>query len=261
MADLLGLGEVASSVISTAGSLLGARTAAKESSRNRAEAIRQFNLQRQDNANATQIRVADALKAGINPLAALGVSQNVSPTIHSGGTSGAGEMIADAGSHLGKALEKAFEKKAKDDLNFDSESKKLDLEGKRLENDILRSRLNALTTNSPGSETNTVPGRALDGEALVFRPAYDMQGRPRLVINQDVLEGDSDNPGYISTIATMYKNGDIDHLTGKLSKDAAEKVRWLYHESTGRDLWNWEDMYISPTEAAAAAAMFARGVS
>lgn len=255
------LGDIGGSLISAGASIFGSGRASKESARNRAEAIRQFNLQRQDNANATQIRVADALKAGINPLAALGVSQNVSPTIHSGGTSGAGEMIADAGSHLGKAVEKAFANKAADDMEYDSKSKELDLEGKRLENDILRSRLNALTDNSPGSEMNTVPGRALDGEALVFRPAYDMQGRPRLVINQDVLEGDSDNPGYISTIATMYKNGDIDHLTGKLSKDAAEKVRWLYHESTGRDLWNWEDMYISPTEAAAAAAMFARGVS
>lgn len=258
---------VAASLISAGsnivGGLLGSSSARSASKAATKEAARQFNLQREDNANATQIRVADALKAGINPLAALGISQNVSPTVHAGGGyDNSGEIMANSIAGAGSAIGKAMADKAADDMNYDSQSKELDLEGKRLENRILQARLDSLTLSSPGNTMNVVPqNRALEGESLVFRPAYDMQGRPRLVINQDVLEGDSDNPGYISTIATMYINGDIDHVTGQLSRDAAEKVRWLYHESTGRDLWNWEDMYISPTEAAAAAAMFARGVS
>lgn len=243
------------------GGLFGARSSKKIADKDRKESARQFNLMREDNANATQIRVADALKAGINPLAALGISQNVSPTVHAGGGyDNSGEIMANSIAGAGSAIGKAMADKAADDMNYDSQSKELDLEGKRLENRILQARLDSLTPSSPGNTMNVVPqNRVLEGESLVFRPAYDMEGRPRLVINQDVLEGDSDNPGYISTIATMYINGDIDHLTGKLSKDAAEKVRWLYHESTGRDLWNWQDMYVSPTEAAAAAAMFGSG--
>lgn len=255
-----GWGTVIGAGIGLVGDLIGGNSSSHESQANRREARRQFNLQREDNLNATQIRVADALKAGINPLAALGVSQNVSPTVHAGGDSDVGSYASRAGDRLQRMIEKLTADKAVDDANYDSQAKELDLEGKRLENRILQARLASLTPNSPGNPDNIVSSpRVLDGEVMVFRPAYDLQGRPRLVINQDVLEGDADNPGYLASIGQLYVDGHINQLTGKLDRDAAEKVRWMYYNSTGRDLWNWEEMYISPSEAAAAASMFVRG--
>ena len=54
------------------------------------ESVRQFNIQDEYNKNRMQYTVQDAIKAGVNPVAAIGGSGgNYSPTISAGGASSA----------------------------------------------------------------------------------------------------------------------------------------------------------------------------
>lgn len=241
------------------GGLIGASSAKHESRQNRREARRQFNIQMDE---SVQRRVQDALKAGINPLAALGYNGGASPTIHAGGSSGAGEIMGSAIGNASKYLAKAFEEKQVDDMNFDSESKALDLEGKRIENQILQKRLDQMT-NTPGLDEEQP---RMMGQDMLFKPVYDMQGRPRLVVNQNVLEGDADNPGYMSSIMTSIADGisrgQIDPVSGRVTNDQLRMMLDdMYFNMTGNRIMNLEELYISPAEAAAAAAYLARGVS
>lgn len=255
------MSDIISGLAGAGTSIYGSNVSKHESKANRREARRQFNEQMNYAKNQTQIRVEDALKAGINPLAALGQSANVSPTFHAGGSSGAGELIANAGQHMSKALQAIFEEKAVDDAEYTKKSQDLDLKSQRLQNQILQKRLDAMDT--PGVD---VERPNMLGQDLLFKPVYDLQGRPRLVVNQNVMEGDADNPGYMSsimaTIASGIKDGQIDLVSGKIKSDQMRMMLDdMYFNMTGNHIMNLEDLYISPSEAAAAAAYIARGVS
>lgn len=258
MGDFFGIGEAISGTLGFASSVYGHNLAKQESKANRREARRQFNEQMNE---SVQRRVQDALKAGINPLAALGYSGGASPTIHAGGTSGAGEIISNAGSHLSRALRAFFEDKSVDDAKLDTQSKELDIEGQKIQNQILQKQLDNLSTPGVDEEKPTMMG-----QDLLFKPVYDLQGRPRLVVNQSVMEGDADNPGYMSsimaTIASGIKDGQIDPVSGRIKSDQMRMMLDdMYFNMTGHHIMNLEDLYISPSEAAAAAAYMARGVS
>lgn len=201
----------------------------------------QFNAMRHDNWNATQIRVQDALKAGINPLAALGVSSNVSPTMMStganNGTSG-GRF-----SNIAKAIGSFFNREAEQRY----ESNELDLETKRIQNRILNEELNLMRQpGNPGVAPQEVPPVGTD--EYLFRIAYDLNGDPRLMVNQDITENDSDNGGYLSTLQYAYRNGGIG-LNGRvLSPALQDKIAADYERATGRKLMSKERLYISPSE-------------
>lgn len=274
--------EVAAAGVMAASSLLGGGLSAimgsNQSKANRHEARRQFIAQMDYAKNQTQYRVQDALKAGINPLAALGVSANVSPTISAGYPDGSGDAIgnaiASAGDAIGKgilgkaerkeaaAAAKAALDKANDDAVYDSKAKELSLEEQRLKNRILKQQLTGVT-NRPGQDIEPAP--SMTGEKLLFNPVYDVYGRPRLVINQDALEADADNPGYVSSIITTIANGMKDGLISANGDIKSDQLRMqldqFYYDTTGHHIKNLESLYISPAEAAAAAAMLARGVS
>lgn len=140
---------ISASLISAGGSLvgglLGSSSSSKEASKNRKEARRQFNIQQDNFMNQTQYRVQDALKAGINPLAALGVSSNVSPTFSAGGGSDAGYQKGNAISRAAEHLSNIFNRQEK-------ESRDLDLEAKRIRNRIAKEELNHLL--QPGLVSN-----------------------------------------------------------------------------------------------------------
>lgn len=203
-----------------------------------------------------QRRVADGLKAGINPLAAIGASANVSPTIHAGGPNGSDPMsLFSLFGSAAKGLKNMFVQKQEDDMAYDSEAKFLDLEGKRLENRILRNRAleseqNLKTMSDTGSakEVPSIePNRR--GERALFVPAYDLKGRPRLVANQDVIEGDNDNAGYRAAILTAIANGDIDKKTGKVvSPETRKMLDDMYFNMSGHHISNLDELYVSPTE-------------
>ena len=121
------------------GSFYGANVSAKESSKNRKEARRQFNIQDEYNKNRLQYTIKDAIKAGVNPVAAINSgSASYSPTVSAGGTSGAGEMIADGISKAGRSIsDMILNRQARQDRAIALESANLDLESKRLQNDKL----------------------------------------------------------------------------------------------------------------------------
>lgn len=236
-----------SSVLDFAGGLLGMELDRAVAGQDRAEAQRQFNQQMDFQKNATQYRVQDALKAGINPLAALGVSSNVSPTVSTGGS--------QPGHHMSKAMS-AIGDMFKSKFRLDEESSKLDNEAKRLRNQVIREEL--LHLRQPGIPVNggaeLVPAFKPDGRKMLYDVAYDLQGRPRLMVNQDVTENDSDNAGYRSSLATAFASGQINPLTGRIrSRQLQMLIDDMYYKSTGRHITNLDELYISPTEAGFAA--------
>lgn len=204
------------------------------------ESVRQFNVLDDFNKNATQYRVQDALKAGINPLAALGVSSNVSPTMHAGG-SGSGSNSGSTASKFVSGLAKMFARQ-------ESESNELDLEAKRIRNDIARQELNILRQPGIDSGNQIMEQPPVGTDEYLFRIVYDMNGDPRLMVNQDVTENDSDNAGYLSSLQYAYRNGGIG-LNGRVTSPALQdKIASDYERATGRKLMSKERLYISPSE-------------
>lgn len=246
-------GEIASAAAGLASGVMGSINSSHEAKALRKQAQYQFDQQMD---TSVQRRVVDALKAGINPLVALGANTTASPTIHAGGTSGSGEIIAntgaDVGNHLGNALNQALEDKAFDDLDYDRQVKSLDLESRRIQNRILQGQelqqqQNLAKGAARESTPKTAPSR--QGEKALFIPVYDLKGRPRLVANQDVVEGDNDNAGYRATILTAIANGDIDKKTGEVKNPEVRKMLdQMYYDMTGHHIKNLQDLYISPTE-------------
>ncbi len=234
-------------LISGAASLIGGLMGNHQENKQFGESVRQFNEQMDFQKNATQYRVQDALKAGINPLAALGVSANVSPTISAQGNNSGGRGIAG----LGRAIRDAFRSKAEDE----KEGRALDLEAKRIENEIQRTKLLSMTQPGIiGNEPETV-GIKPDGRKMLYDVAYDLQGRPRLMVNQDVTENDTDNAGYRSALATAFASGQINPFTGRVrSRQLQMLIDDMYYQSTGRHITNLDELYISPTEVGFAAA-------
>lgn len=169
-------GTIISSGSSLVGSLLGAGSSSKEASKNRKEARRQFNIQDDYNKNMTQYRVADALKAGINPLSALGVSGSYSPTVSSGGSSGASEHIANGFNTLGKGISSLFEKKVSE------ESALLSLENQKLQNDYIRAQINNM--NQPGVP---ITGQGKPEAGDLYLPWRDRDGNIVWLLNPDAI--------------------------------------------------------------------------
>lgn len=227
--------------------LLSGHQSRKQARKELEESRRQFNVQDDYNKNMTQYRVQDALKAGINPLAALGTSANYSPTVHAGGSDGGAGYMSRAGDRLSNMLEKITARDTADDARYKREARELDLESKRIENSIQRSKLASL--QNPGFDEQ--PPVSPTGERLLFYPTYDLQGRPRLLVNQDATENDSDNAGYRSAFGAAFSNGQIDKTSGKIKSD---QLRMLiddeYYRVTGHHISNLDELYISPTEAA-----------
>lgn len=202
------------------------------------------------NENALQIRVNDGLKAGINPLAAIGASANYTPTMQ---TNSATDLVNLGSGALNgmKGLTGLFKEKAKDDVEYEREAQQLDLESKRLENRILKNKAEESSLNLSQGSGKEVPAEKPTrmGERALFVPAYDLKGRPRLVANQDVIEGDNDNAGYRAAILTAIANGDIDKKTGEIKNPETRKMLDdMYYDMTGHHIKNLEQLYVSPTE-------------
>ncbi len=162
------------------GSFYGANVSAKESSKNRKEARRQFNIQDEYNKNRLQYTINDAIKAGVNPVAAINSgSASYSPTVSAGGTSGAGEMIADGISKAGRSIsDMILNRQARQDRAIALESANLDLETKRLQNDILRSKL--AVEKQPGIVPNGTVGD-------LYKPWKDRNGNIVYLLNPDAI--------------------------------------------------------------------------
>lgn len=181
-----------------AGGIFGSRSSTNESRNNRREARRQFNIQDEYNKNRIQYTVKDAIKAGVNPAAVVNSSGgHYSPTISAGGPSGAGDIIANSISSATRSLSDFIAKRqAKQDRAIALESANLDLESKRLQNDILRQKL--LTETQPGIPVNSMPKNSnwripMDYNlrdvvpGKLFLPWEDLQGNVYWFTNPDAI--------------------------------------------------------------------------
>lgn len=137
-------------LISAGATLLGGffgQNAAQE------QAERNATLQREFAQNTIQWRVADAKKAGVHPLYALGAPA-ISPSV-SFGSQGMGPAIAAAGQDLGRAASAYMTPKETMSAATLAQSSQqnaanmLRLENMQLQNDLLRSRLAVI--NQPGT--------------------------------------------------------------------------------------------------------------
>lgn len=91
------------SILEAIGNIFGAVTSSNSADKANDMARNQFAYQRELNKNQIQWRVADAVKAGIHPLYALGpTGASFSPV--SGGTSDAGEYISRAGQDISRSV-------------------------------------------------------------------------------------------------------------------------------------------------------------
>lgn len=106
------LGSIAGSLISGGFGLAGG---AINASASKSAAREQARLQREFAQNGIQWRVADAKKAGIHPLYALGAN-TATYTPVSQDSSGLGNAVADAGAYLGKAVDGAIDKDTRREL-------------------------------------------------------------------------------------------------------------------------------------------------
>lgn len=107
-------------------------------SRHRDEARRQNEIQRKREDNYIQRRVADAKRAGIDPLAALGASQSHAPMFFAG-RGGGGSNLRNMGQNLSRAAQAAMTRKQRD---MADEMTDLDRQGKELNNEYIRSQIN-----------------------------------------------------------------------------------------------------------------------
>lgn len=190
---------IATAGANVVGSLLGASSSSKESKANRREARRQFNIQDDYNKNMTQYRVSDALKAGINPLAALGMSGSYSPTASSGGSSGASEHIANGFSALGKGISSMFEKRAHE------ESVGLSLENQQLQNEYLRAQINNMA--QPAVPTGQVKPQIGD----LYLPWKDKSGNVVWLLNPDAIaDADITNIEAVKALASTPEQGVVE---------------------------------------------------
>lgn len=236
------IGAVAGGLLGGLGGLFGTKKSPDWNAKAFKESQRQFNVIDDYNKNITQYRVQDALKAGINPLAALGQSANYSPTISGGGFSSTASQ--NNASKFANAISKIFTRQ-------ETQSRDLDLEAKRLRNQVIREELRYL--QQPGLPLNggaqLTPAFRPDGRKMLYDVAYDLQGRPRLMVNQDVTENDSDNAGYRSALASAFASGQINPVSGRVrSRQLQMLIDDMYYQSTGRHITNLDELYISPTE-------------
>lgn len=234
------LGAVVGGLGGLVGGLFGHKKSTDWNKKSFNEQVRQFNVMDDFNKNQVQYRVKDALAAGINPLAALGVSSNYSPTISGGGYSSGGE--SGGFNNFLTSMSKIFNKQ-------EQESRDLDLEAKRIRNRIAMEELNLLRSPGTPSGNQSMEQPPMGTDSLLFRFTYDIEGRPRLMVNQDVTENDADNAGYRSSLAAALASGQINPVTGRVSsRQLRMKLADDYYRATGRRLTNEDEMYISPTE-------------
>lgn len=197
------IGAIVGGLGGLAGGLFGFKKKTDWQKKSFNESVRQFNVQDDYNKNRLQYTVKDAIKAGVNPVAALGAgSGHYSPTISAGGGSDNSESSNFVGN--ASAIAGMFSKEARQNRAIELESSKLDLESKRLQNDILRSKL--LAETQPGIPTSgqrnsiqdlLVPFRTPDGK-IVYRLNQDAVPDTDIT-NISTWQTVGDDPGSISS--------------------------------------------------------------
>lgn len=145
--------EMFESLISAAGNLIGGfmNQNAQENANAQNQANWQTSMAYQDlvNKNTIQWKVADAKKAGIHPLAALGVNPAGGPASFIGATpeTGMGDAVARAGQDISRAVTSTATQQKRAEA-FDNSVKAMSVENMSLRNDLLRSQIARINQQS-----------------------------------------------------------------------------------------------------------------
>jgi len=157
-------GEIAGAAGSVIGSLFG-----------KSEAEKNIKMQKQFAQQGIQWKVADAKKAGIHPLYALGAQTHSFAPVQTG----ISENMASAGQSLGRAVD-AYRSNGERLDGFTKASQSLQLENAKLNNDLLKQQLasNQATLNQPGTPPPAPSPRSrylLDGQGSTAGGLVDTQ--------------------------------------------------------------------------------------
>nr|DAV46551.1 MAG TPA: minor capsid protein [Microviridae sp.] len=157
-------------IANAAGSLIGGAASLWEGGKSR-------KLQKEAMQNGIQWRVADAQKAGVHPLYALGAPTfSPSPVV-----TGAGDALSSMGQNVGRALNAGSSRDTQLSA-FDVQVQDLTLKKFGLENELLASqiaRMNQETLSKPAIPAVTMPsgaGRLIPGQSSTAQVVQDQYG-------------------------------------------------------------------------------------
>lgn len=153
---------------SLASTFLGHSNAKQANQTAAANAARQEALQREFAQNGISWKVADAKRAGIHPLYALGAQTTSYSPVNVGSQSTDFSGLASMGQNLGRAIDSTRDQAGKQAAALQTAFAQTQLEGAKLDNDIKRAKL--ASDLAVGRSTN--PGIPLAGQVS----QYDGQG-------------------------------------------------------------------------------------
>lgn len=177
--------------------------------------------------NQIQWRVKDATKAGLHPLAALGINPASGPAVANIGGGDMSAPLAQMGQDVGDAISRyatPAEKTA-------SSLAKLQLERGSLENDLLRQqiasqRMRNLQQRTPGlqyADGSLVPGdNQMGSKAVIYHDGSTMRvGQP------GAAQQMADNYGdIVQELYGMYRLG-VDYYNQPQVQDAVKSLDWM----------------------------------
>jgi len=195
----MSLGAIVGAGASIASSLLGKSAADKANENANQIAQQNIALQKEFAQSGIQWKVADAQKAGIHPLYALGANTHSFAPVSVGSSVPSFDGIAQAGQQIGRAIDATRDKAGQQQAALQTAFAAAQVEGQQLDNQIKRAQLASrlATVRSPAS--NSIPSNSSPGGSNQF----DGQGDAIPLNNQGVkLETRRDitdpaNPSYI----------------------------------------------------------------
>lgn len=184
------LGELVSGISSVLGGLFGKKSAEKANEQN-------IKLQKEFAQNGIAWKVADAKRAGIHPLAALGASTtSFSPSVV--GDTSFGTGISNAGQDIGRAINATRDQGSrvtgvqKSILDLELQGKQLDNRGKEIENALLASKLATSSQVGPamaslaGPSNTGIPGQ--NSSKFTRIQVGPLQSRPAPISDAQTFE-------------------------------------------------------------------------
>lgn len=252
-------GGIASAIGSIAGGLLGRKSAQEANEMNAALTREQIAYQKELNKNQIQWRVEDAKKAGLHPLAALGVSSysytpvqsNISGQDYSwlgDAAGGIGDSLSKMGQNANAAAQREKDAKARaqaEALAADTAQLQLDLlrsqvDGQKLDNEMrkveiasrMRMSTNPTQIGPPAPSTRGVSGATIPGQTQSAYPdipeyawIHDEKGnRVGLMPSEERAESWSELP-LIGNLPLQFDAG-LKTLLGKVFGTEVEGLYW-----------------------------------
>jgi hypothetical protein len=156
---------VLGSIISAGAGLIGGLVGSNNSS-NTSRDINNANINqsREFAQNSISWRVADAERAGVHPLYALGAPSVSFNPAHVGDNSGGilAKSLSGAGQDIGRAVNQGLNREARELQEMQLKSATLDMEGKAIDNQLRAERLRQMRNNAPTpTGTSSVTGNSL----------------------------------------------------------------------------------------------------